>query len=375
MPIKYLELNPWHKRQATLLYHFASIEYLKGLLPQIDDLIAFTDRLLDERGKFDAYGRAELGWKPASTAGNFSTYAYPALVDFREGVVKDIALRAFERYSTAGEDFCARMLSEYAPYMIWATHEQEAEFKQRTDAVFNYAGMISRIMARPTVVKDFAFWTWWKKYKDSSKKIPRFRVRPDVEGVTDAAPPRTGVYVPQGDPYGALQFAWTGGYGELGRTYTFNKFGLEALKKVGRQGLWEDQNGLIELLRDNKYKDLPNVFDIDREDASLAPSAVARAGFESKPCKWYFVEMVNDEYEEIDGTYAGQAEAVPNSVSRPERVPGGEPVPQAGWWHTPAKAGSRRYFKQGDTFPVIEDSDYGSTFWLWSPDQSSPTLR
>lgn len=60
--------------------------------------------------------------------------------------------------------------------------------------------------------------------------------------------------------------------------------------------------------------------------------------------------------------------------AREARVPGGEPVPRSGWWYTPAKTGSRRYFKQDEMFPVIEDSDYGDTFWLWSPDQSSPSL-
>ncbi|SEL09659.1 hypothetical protein SAMN05216604_1711, partial [Pseudomonas agarici] len=31
-------------------------------------------------------------------------------------------------------------------------------------------------------------------------------------------------------------------------------------------------------------------------------------------------------------------------------------------------------FQQGATFPEIEGSDYGLTFWQWSPDQSNPTL-
>lgn len=59
--------------------------------------------------------------------------------------------------------------------------------------------------------------------------------------------------------------------------------------------------------------------------------------------------------------------------SRVERVPGGKSCPHTGWWYTPARAGSRKMFKAGDKFPII-DSDYGDTFWLWSPDQSAPTL-
>ncbi len=37
-----LLLNLRHKRQATLLYHFASLPYLKGLLEQINQLIGFA---------------------------------------------------------------------------------------------------------------------------------------------------------------------------------------------------------------------------------------------------------------------------------------------------------------------------------------------
>ena len=59
--------------------------------------------------------------------------------------------------------------------------------------------------------------------------------------------------------------------------------------------------------------------------------------------------------------------------SRPN-VPAGQPCPEAGWWHTPAAAGSRRYFNQGDTMPKIESSSYGDTYWLWDANQESPKL-
>lgn len=54
-------------------------------------------------------------------------------------------------------------------------------------------------------------------------------------------------------------------------------------------------------------------------------------------------------------------------------VPAGQPCPEAGWWHTPAKPGSRRFFRAGETMPDT-GSDYGQTFWQWSPDQSAPAL-
>lgn len=56
------------------------------------------------------------------------------------------------------------------------------------------------------------------------------------------------------------------------------------------------------------------------------------------------------------------------------RVAGGNECPKSGWWFTPAKQGSRRYFKLGDVFPMMDGNDYGATFWQWSPDQAAPML-
>ncbi|WP_405124647.1 PoNe immunity protein domain-containing protein [Ralstonia pseudosolanacearum] len=55
------------------------------------------------------------------------------------------------------------------------------------------------------------------------------------------------------------------------------------------------------------------------------------------------------------------------------RCEAGQPCPKAGYWMTPAKAGSRRYFQLGDVMPAVA-SDYGSTIWQWDNDQSDPKL-
>ena len=54
-------------------------------------------------------------------------------------------------------------------------------------------------------------------------------------------------------------------------------------------------------------------------------------------------------------------------------VPAGQACPETGWWFSPAKPDCRRYFKQGEVMPSA-GSEYGQTFWQWSPDQSAPTL-
>ncbi len=55
------------------------------------------------------------------------------------------------------------------------------------------------------------------------------------------------------------------------------------------------------------------------------------------------------------------------------RIEAGKPCPRSGWWMTPAKAGSRRYFEQGTIMPSF-GSNYGLIIWQWDVDQSTPKL-
>ncbi|CAM3493483.1 hypothetical protein [Cupriavidus taiwanensis] len=55
------------------------------------------------------------------------------------------------------------------------------------------------------------------------------------------------------------------------------------------------------------------------------------------------------------------------------RCQSSQSCPKSGYWMTPAKANSRRYFHQGDTMPEVV-SDYGTTIWQWDTDQSDPKL-
>ncbi|RAS25786.1 type VI immunity family protein [Paraburkholderia bryophila] len=52
-------------------------------------------------------------------------------------------------------------------------------------------------------------------------------------------------------------------------------------------------------------------------------------------------------------------------------VPGGSPCPEAGWWQTPAKADSRRYFEAGEIMPIFAGSRWGATNWIYSEDEST----
>lgn len=378
----YLELNPWHKRQATLLYHFTSMEYLKALLPMVEGWIAYTDGILTERSALDTVGLAQANWKPVHTTAHFSTYAFAAMVELKEAVQRSIAARTYERYSDVGEYQCSRMLQEYAGMtgrengdFLWATPEQEAGFKQRFDAIYRHASQLTASTAPMRTSDDYLFWILWQDYRANFPKLPRFRVRTDVVGESGKFPPRTGVYVPQDEPYGALQFSWISGVdGKLGDAYVLSEIGYEALNAVGRQGLWGDETGLFHFATSTPYSGvIRSIFPGPLTRENFDAYNVAEEAFSSKPCKWYFVEMVNDEYEDHDGTYAGTGA---DTSTHRQNVPAGQPVPQSGWWSTPAsREPGPRYLQQGEIFPDFPGSSYGATFWQWSPDQSRTPPR
>ncbi|NMG44313.1 hypothetical protein GPA22_11300 [Aromatoleum toluvorans] len=84
---------------------------------------------------------------------------------------------------------------------------------------------------------------------------------------------------------------------------------------------------------------------------------------------WTLVERVADS----GGGVPGDEASIDAGECRRPNVPAGQPCPEAGWWFTPAKADSRRYFRQDEIMPTL-GGDYGDTFWQWSPDQSAPRL-
>lgn len=96
-----------------------------------------------------------------------------------------------------------------------------------------------------------------------------------------------------------------------------------------------------------------------------------RFGYESS-LRW--MRRFDDDSDWPSAEQRGKPALGGGEQSRPASVPGGQPCPQTGWWLTPAKASSRRYFKVGEVMPAVQGSDYGSTFWQWDVDQSAPKL-
>lgn len=82
---------------------------------------------------------------------------------------------------------------------------------------------------------------------------------------------------------------------------------------------------------------------------------------------WTLVERVADG----SVTPTGLVDTAPSTVRL--RCEASQPCPREGFWFTPAKVGSRRYFKTGDVMPEV-GGDYGATIWQWDQNQDPPKL-
>jgi len=369
-PVMALSLT--QKRQAALLYHWMSLDYLKGLKAMIDALIRGADVNLElaQRQGRDALVTSER-WGVRDTAANWATHAYPALEDFRQSTIKLTAWRTSESYCGTGANQCGRMLGEYSGR--WMTQEEEEAFKAQFETVYRYASKIDDVCGAGggKYLDDFSMSLHWQENKHLFLRLPKFRVRTDVEAVTGKKPVRTGVYVAQDDPHATLQFAWTGNDdGILGKAVTFSPFGLKILNQVGRDALWVDDSRMAPIaLQAMKQKEVDDFGPYTLGDVEkypdMAASALAFSSFTERPCKWYFVERVEGEYED-----EAESEAAPTAIQAQRlRIEGGQVCTKEGWYKTPALAQSRRYFKVGEVMPLAQGSDYGQTIWQWDEQQ------
>ncbi len=358
-------LSTWQKKQAAMLYHYASLDYLKELQQLVNQAVdGVVDPLLDLA---KAQQRDPLlidsRWGTRDTSENWSNYAWPFLKDFQASIAKQIANRAFEKYSISRNNECMRGIHEFS--MQWATPEEEERVEAVLRVISSHANKIDNTLDdyHNSRWSDFGFAYEYTAFSQQFPRIPKFRIRTDVQAESGKVPVRTGVYVSQDDPHAALQFAWIGGGGgALRPSKTFNEIGLDALHTVGRKDLWFNDQKMYVFAGQNKYKDLLHKeLIIGSEPApQLAASAVAREAFTNRPCKWYFVEMLPGEFEDIDGE--DEPAAQPKHVAL--RVQAGQSCPETGYYFTPARADSRRHFRQGEVMPDF-DSTYGLTIWQW----------
>lgn len=277
-------LTPWQRKQIALLYHFASLDYLEGLLTRLNDLLGINyfppgqmKRQRQDRRPHDDTPR--YCFDPASQF----------LDNFQRDVVEDIAKRQFDSYSITGSNQCARGFAEFA---IWSTDVEEAKFK----AINAYAHYIDVTMRKPdarTSWNDFSLARVWQE--QGFEPLPPMRVRPDISARSGDIPPVTGVYISLDDVNASPQFAWAGPpEGRLMEAATFNALGLAALQEVGRDDLWLNEDKMSRFLHARKSEpafqsDWSFQWSLDK--ASLAPSFIAGFAFHYVPTTWALVEI------------------------------------------------------------------------------------
>jgi hypothetical protein len=368
------KLDLQQKRQAILLYHWMSLDYLKGLKALIDALIKGADVQLELAKR---QGRDELitneRWGVPDTSANWSTHVFPALEDFRKSTIKLIAWRTSEAYCGTGASQCARMIQEFSS--MWMTPEEEEQFKQQWEAVYRYASHIddaAGVGGDRTQLTDHSMVLYWQETSELFPRLPKFRVRTDVEGVSGRKPPRTGVYVAQDDPYATLQFAWTGNSdGILGNAQTLNEAGCRSMKALGRDDMWISGQSMaayaVHAFEEGDLTSYAWYQKGDEADPEKAPWILSENILTSEPRKWYFVERVEGEFEDENGGV--NPDEVPTGTQPIRlRCEANQPCPKAGFWFTPARANSRSLFEQGQTMPEV-GGDYGATDWQWDEQQ------
>lgn len=270
--------------------------------------------------------------------------------------------------------------------MMWATQEQEDEFKQCFDDVFQYAIKVDSCVRRPCAsMQEVQHASGWRAVEHLFPRLPKLVVREDIVGRSGEVPPKTGVYVPQKDYFGVCQFGWTGSYlperkeGYLDNANLLNDLGRNAANAIGHKHLWAEDLRLVEYLKKSKYASDYSSYVNERkkrrpkasvDDPIEAVIYVSEFGTESKPVDWYYVELIEGEYDDdpdADPTVITESSASHN------RVEANHVCPRSGWWVCPAKSNSRRYFEQGAVMPSL-GSDYGLTIWQYDTDQSNPRL-
>ena len=355
-------LTTWQKKQAALLYHFSSLKYLEGLRDRVNQIKLFAEEKIDQsrsEGRDRFLHSAQ--WGDRDTTENWSNNAWQFLADFQLSIAEDISDHSLNSFHVTGTHQCARCLSEYS--MQWATVEEEKQFDAMFAELSNYARNIDTTMQKSYDVSwwsDFGLTLAWEKHASELQMIPKLRVVPEITFDTGQIPSQTGVYIAIDDPNASLQFAWNGGQGgEIMPSSTFNDLGLAALAAVGRSELWVNQAAMRDFVLANLSN--PDLASDEYANSSLslalAPSVVARYAFVARPTRWCFVEIVKGEFENAEV----ESSKITTKMTS-QHFLAGDMCQDAGYYFTPARLDSRRWFTFGEPFPDVESS-YGKTIW------------
>ena len=366
------ELSLHQKHQAALLHYWTSQGYLEGLLALINALMKGADinlELAKIQGRDDLIANPQ--WGVRDTAANWGSMAWPTLQEFMASTIWHVAQQPKHVLGKTGLTQCDRMLGELSPY--WMTPDEKDWFDSQWKLIEAYAYRHDQAVGvgtdRPLRDKEMAL--EWRKLAAQFPRLPKFKVHTDRQFSSGEMPARTGVYVPVDDPHGVLQFAWTGSEeGALGDCNTLSQIGQTILSRVGRQRMWVDGRAMATVVgpmydSGELTERSSSVYEPgDEHDPEFVNGVISRACFIERPCKWYFVEKLEGQFDE-PAPEPAEATIQPTEKLRCEA---GQPCPIEGYWFTPSGSG-RQHFKQGQIMPNL-GSDFGQTIWQWAQDQS-----
>jgi hypothetical protein len=283
--------------------------------------------------------------------------------DTQRWLARCVAMRPFEVYGGSGLSNLARMLQEFST--DWMTPAEEGDFQSQFEALYSFAGLMDKVTWDRRI--DYIdYYLWWREGGDLIPRLPKYRVRTDIEAETGKVPPRTGVYVAQNDPNAGLQFGWTGQteHGDrspMPEVRTFTAVGLHALQYVGRDRLWFDAAKMDEFAMLPQYR---GVLTYEWQGGPPKPDwlNLAYVGIEPRPAKFYFVERIDGEWDDEEPPQAERA------AEQSLRADPGKSVPRGGIWTTPAIQGpqGRLQLQAGDKLPDIAYTSWGAVIWYWN---------
>ncbi|SPA52984.1 hypothetical protein [Cupriavidus taiwanensis] len=167
---------------------------------------------------------------------------------------------------------------------------------------------------------------------NSLETYPRHTINDDFAVFPGQTCPRTGVWVPS---------QWIEGASNFSLAFCVEGLSMQPAYQIIGLDMWH--------LDDEDGGTLEPDWELEGDPVTKATNTT-----------WHFVENGSMDQKSPIGEYRLRCE-------------GGQPCPKSGYWITPPKSLSRRYFKRGDTMPEVA-SDYGTTIWQWDINQSDPKL-
>ncbi|RKG53868.1 hypothetical protein D7V64_05485 [Acinetobacter cumulans] len=366
------QLTRFQKQSIALIYYVTSRPYLEKLLTKLDDLIQYTGGVVDLADQqYRDRVLLQEGWEMGDTSANWSTYAYPSLLDFRLGLIRIIEETKQEKYGWTPAYNTARMLGEFQPN--WMSEEEEEGFKTRFDELYRLCSYYDYCVKPPRSWSLYILFEVTKELGIFDHNVPKLKIRTNIRVNSGEIIPKTGVYIPIGDQYGSPQFAWTHQEsdtferGWLEKCETLNALGKQLFSKFNEYTAWIPSEELrafaLENIKRKKIVDDWNYMQAENAvQIELAPSLLANNVFSGVDCSWYFVELVEGEFEELGGE-GSDIFVVPDL-----KVLGGELCPRTGFWVLSNNSDKRLFFTKGTSIPKY-NKHWGDEYWVFDGDE------